>query len=116
MLAVRFFPPNHAVVGNELPYPYCSQYVEDNSHNFEHFREPDCSGSYSPWSCDTFGPYIGGKDIKSKEGKNAMGTVSFACLEVHKGFSSSCIFTPQKNCQRHTLKENLSLKSYILNI
>ncbi len=72
--------------------------MEDNSHSFGHVQEPDYS-SYSPWSCDTFGSYIGGKDIKSKEGKNAMGTVSFACLEVHKGFSNSCIFTNKKQQQ-----------------
>ncbi len=73
--------------------------MEDNSHSFGHFQEPDYSSSYSPWSCDTFGSYIGGKDMKSKEGKNAMGTVSFACLEVHKGFSNSCIFTNKKQQQ-----------------
>lgn len=51
-----------------------SHYREDNSHSFGHFQEPDYTGSYSPWSCDTFGSYIGGKDIKSKEGMNAMDT------------------------------------------
>lgn len=70
--------------------------MEDNSHSFGHFQEPDYTSSYSPWSCDTFGSYIGSKDIKSKEGMNSMDTVSFACLEVHKGFSSSCIFTNKK--------------------
>ncbi|XP_016137778.1 roquin-1-like [Sinocyclocheilus grahami] len=51
-----------------------SHYMEDNSHSFGHFREPDYTGSYSPWSCDTFGSYIGSKDIKSKEGMKSMDT------------------------------------------
>ncbi|KAI2650454.1 Roquin-1 [Labeo rohita] len=49
-----------------------SHYMEENSHGFGHFRESDYTSSYSPWSCDTFGSYIGGKEIKSKEGMNAM--------------------------------------------
>uniref|UniRef100_A0A8C1CU91 RING-type E3 ubiquitin transferase n=2 Tax=Cyprinus carpio TaxID=7962 RepID=A0A8C1CU91_CYPCA len=53
-----------------------SHYMEDNSHSFGHFQEPDYTSSYSPWSCDTFGSYIGSKDIKSKEGMNSMDTVS----------------------------------------
>ncbi|XP_059425328.1 roquin-1a [Carassius carassius] len=51
-----------------------SHYMEDNSHSFGHFREPDYTSSYSPWSCDTFGSYIGSKEIKSKEGMNSMDT------------------------------------------
>ncbi|KTG38823.1 hypothetical protein cypCar_00022572 [Cyprinus carpio] len=51
-----------------------SHYMEDNSHSFGHFQEPDYTSSYSPWSCDTFGSYIGSKDIKSKEGMNSMDT------------------------------------------
>uniref|UniRef100_A0A8C1ID73 RING-type E3 ubiquitin transferase n=1 Tax=Cyprinus carpio TaxID=7962 RepID=A0A8C1ID73_CYPCA len=46
----------------------------NNSHSFGHFQEPDYTSSYSPWSCDTFGSYIGSKDIKSKEGMNSMDT------------------------------------------
>uniref|UniRef100_A0A8C1LMK1 RING-type E3 ubiquitin transferase n=1 Tax=Cyprinus carpio TaxID=7962 RepID=A0A8C1LMK1_CYPCA len=43
-----------------------------NSHGFGHLREPDYTSSYSPWSCDPFGSYIGGKDIKSKEGMDTV--------------------------------------------
>ncbi|XP_051979807.1 roquin-1-like isoform X1 [Xyrauchen texanus] len=49
-----------------------SHYMEKNSHGFGHFRESDYTSSYSPWSCDTFGSYIGSKDMKSKEGMNVM--------------------------------------------
>ncbi|XP_062868694.1 roquin-1a isoform X2 [Trichomycterus rosablanca] len=44
------------------------QYLEENPSSFESFREPDYAAQYSPWSCDTFVPYIGTKDMKSKEG------------------------------------------------
>uniref|UniRef100_A0A8C1ZB44 RING-type E3 ubiquitin transferase n=1 Tax=Cyprinus carpio TaxID=7962 RepID=A0A8C1ZB44_CYPCA len=49
-----------------------SHYMEENSHGFGHLREPDYTSSYSPWSCDPFGSYIGGKDIKSKEGMDTV--------------------------------------------
>lgn len=48
-----------------------SHYME-NSYGFGHFREPEYTTSYSPWSCDTFGSYIGSKDMKSKEGMSSM--------------------------------------------
>ncbi|KAK7136931.1 hypothetical protein R3I93_017106 [Phoxinus phoxinus] len=51
-----------------------SHYMEENPHGFGHFREQDYTASYSPWSCDTFGSYIGSKDMKSKEGMNSMET------------------------------------------
>ncbi|XP_051763731.1 roquin-1a [Ctenopharyngodon idella] len=51
-----------------------SHYMEENSHGFGHFRDPDYTASYSPWSCDTFSSYIGSKDMKSKEGMNSMET------------------------------------------
>ncbi|KAL7855228.1 hypothetical protein SRHO_G00174180 [Serrasalmus rhombeus] len=44
-----------------------NHYMEENSPAFENFREPDCAAQFSPWSCDTFVPYIGAKDMKSKE-------------------------------------------------
>uniref|UniRef100_A0A672K173 Roquin-1-like n=1 Tax=Sinocyclocheilus grahami TaxID=75366 RepID=A0A672K173_SINGR len=60
-----------------------SHYMEDNSHSFGHFREPDYTGSYSPWSCDTFGSYIGSKDIKSKEGMNGCSiTKGYQCKSL----------------------------------
>ncbi|XP_051977883.1 roquin-1a [Xyrauchen texanus] len=49
-----------------------SHYMEKNSHGFGHIRETDYTASYSPWSCDTFGSYIGSKDMKSKEGINVI--------------------------------------------
>ncbi|XP_026861261.2 roquin-1a isoform X3 [Electrophorus electricus] len=55
--------------------PSYSQEVRGQSHSMEEtppafvsFREPDYAAQYSPWSCDTFVPYIGTKDMKSKEG------------------------------------------------
>lgn len=62
------------------------QYVEENSAAFENFREPDCTAQYSPWSCDTFVPYIGTKDMKSKEGMATgyMEMVSFFCVVFFK--------------------------------
>ncbi|KAI7791144.1 roquin-1a [Triplophysa rosa] len=45
-----------------------SHYTEENSYAFGHFREPEYTTSYSPWSCDTFGSCIGSKDMKSKGG------------------------------------------------
>ncbi|XP_036442010.1 roquin-1a isoform X1 [Colossoma macropomum] len=44
-----------------------NHYMEENSPAFESFRETGCTAQYSPWSCDTFVPYIGAKDMKSKE-------------------------------------------------
>uniref|UniRef100_A0A9J7YKB3 RING-type E3 ubiquitin transferase n=1 Tax=Cyprinus carpio carpio TaxID=630221 RepID=A0A9J7YKB3_CYPCA len=61
------------------PSPFSSSHSYDPSYpqdtrGFGHFQEPDYTSSYSPWSCDTFGSYIGSKDIKSKEGMNSMDT------------------------------------------
>uniref|UniRef100_A0A673NP71 RING-type E3 ubiquitin transferase n=1 Tax=Sinocyclocheilus rhinocerous TaxID=307959 RepID=A0A673NP71_9TELE len=60
-----------------------SHYMEENSHGFGHFREPDYSSSYSPWSCDPFGSYIGGKDIKSKEGMDTQNLDKGKSLRAH---------------------------------
>ncbi|XP_072516411.1 roquin-1a isoform X2 [Salminus brasiliensis] len=56
------------------------KYMEENSTAFESFREPDYAAQYSPWSCDTFVPYIG-KDVKSKEGMAA----GYMEMNVEKG-------------------------------
>uniref|UniRef100_A0A8C2JF85 RING-type E3 ubiquitin transferase n=1 Tax=Cyprinus carpio TaxID=7962 RepID=A0A8C2JF85_CYPCA len=37
-----------------------------------HPREPDYTGQYSPWSCDTIGSYIGSKDAKPKDVSSAV--------------------------------------------
>ncbi|TRY94387.1 hypothetical protein DNTS_027934 [Danionella cerebrum] len=49
-----------------------SHYMEENSHNFGHFREQEYTGSYSPWLCDTIGSYISSKEMKSKEGMHGI--------------------------------------------
>lgn len=45
----------------------CPQYVEENPKNIGKCREPDYTGQYSPWSCETIGSYIGTKDAKPKD-------------------------------------------------
>ncbi|XP_042568377.1 LOW QUALITY PROTEIN: roquin-1-like [Cyprinus carpio] len=60
-----------------------SHYMEENSHGFGHLREPDYTSSYSPWSCDPFGSYIGGKDIKSKEGMDTQNLDKSKSLRAH---------------------------------
>uniref|UniRef100_A0A673NLG2 RING-type E3 ubiquitin transferase n=1 Tax=Sinocyclocheilus rhinocerous TaxID=307959 RepID=A0A673NLG2_9TELE len=57
------------------PSPYSSSHSHDPSYpqDMKGQSHVNYSSSYSPWSCDPFGSYIGGKDIKSKEG---MDTVS----------------------------------------
>lgn len=57
-----------------------SHYMEENCTAFESFREPDYAAQYSPWSCDSFVPYIG-KDKKSKEGMAA----GYMEMNVEKG-------------------------------
>lgn len=44
------------------------QYMGESAPAFQNVRETDYAASYSPWSCDTFVPYIGAKDMKSKDG------------------------------------------------
>uniref|UniRef100_A0A8C1TUV5 RING-type E3 ubiquitin transferase n=1 Tax=Cyprinus carpio TaxID=7962 RepID=A0A8C1TUV5_CYPCA len=46
-------------------------YLEDGSKAFGS-REPDYTGQYSPWSCDTIGSYIGSKDAKPKDVSSAV--------------------------------------------
>ncbi|KAI5101144.1 roquin-1, partial [Silurus meridionalis] len=44
-----------------------NHYMGENPPVFQNAREPEYAPSYSPWSCDTFVPYIGTKDMKSKD-------------------------------------------------
>lgn len=60
-----------------------SHYMQENSHGLGHFREADYTSSYSPWSCDPFGSYIGGKDIKSKEGMDTQNLDKSKSLRAH---------------------------------
>ncbi|XP_030647541.1 roquin-1a [Chanos chanos] len=64
-------PPPFAVAPSlthtfDSSYPH--NYMDDNLQAFGNFREQDYAAQYSPWSCDTFGSYIGSKDVKSKDG------------------------------------------------
>ncbi|XP_058256731.1 roquin-1a isoform X3 [Hemibagrus wyckioides] len=69
-------PPPFASSPN-LPHSYDPSYPQDvrgqnhymgeNTPVFQNVREPEYAASYSPWSCDTFVPYIGTKDMKSKD-------------------------------------------------
>lgn len=43
------------------------QYMGENPPPCQNVRQPEYAASYSPWSCDTFVPYIGTKDMKSKD-------------------------------------------------
>ncbi|XP_047444597.1 roquin-1 [Mugil cephalus] len=45
---------------------YPPEYGEESS-KMQKCREPDYTGQYSPWSCDTIGSYIGTKDAKPKD-------------------------------------------------
>ncbi|XP_053369840.1 roquin-1a isoform X2 [Clarias gariepinus] len=45
-----------------------NHYMGESAPAFQNVRETDYAASYSPWSCDTFVPYIGAKDMKSKDG------------------------------------------------
>lgn len=72
--------------------------MEDNSYGFGHFREPEYTTSYSPWSCDTFGSYIGSKDMKSKDGMSSVEVSSCSaglyeygvCIQARKLMNLSC--------------------------
>ncbi|XP_047666246.1 roquin-1a isoform X2 [Tachysurus fulvidraco] len=44
-----------------------NHYMGEKPPAFQNIREPEYAASYSPWSCDTFVPYIGTKDMKSKD-------------------------------------------------
>lgn len=54
-----------------LPHPFPSdyppEYGEESSKTMVKCREPEYSGQYSPWSCETIGSYIGTKDPKPKD-------------------------------------------------
>ncbi|XP_042573833.1 roquin-1 isoform X2 [Cyprinus carpio] len=54
-----------------FPNDYPREYLEDGSKAFGS-REPDYTGQYSPWSCDTIGSYIGSKDAKPKDVSSAV--------------------------------------------
>uniref|UniRef100_A0AAR2LIY0 RING-type E3 ubiquitin transferase n=1 Tax=Pygocentrus nattereri TaxID=42514 RepID=A0AAR2LIY0_PYGNA len=55
-------PPPFASSPN-LAHPYDPSYTQDVRGQ----NHVNCAAQFSPWSCDTFVPYIGAKDMKSKE-------------------------------------------------
>ncbi|XP_058503579.1 roquin-1 isoform X2 [Solea solea] len=62
-------PPPFAAsptLSHSFPSDY-PEYGDENSKTILKGREPDYTGQYSPWSCETIGSYIGTKDAKPKD-------------------------------------------------